>query len=65
MEHSPCSPDMALNNFWLFPKIKSALKRQRIQDTETIQKKKVSLKAILQQKFQNVFNSGSIVGRNA
>jgi len=26
MEHSPSFPDLALNNFWLFPKIKSALK---------------------------------------
>jgi histone-lysine N-methyltransferase SETMAR len=26
IEHPPCSPDLALNDFWLFPKIKSALK---------------------------------------
>jgi hypothetical protein len=26
MEHPPCSPDFALNDFWLFPEIKSALK---------------------------------------
>jgi hypothetical protein len=40
MEHLPSSPDLAPNDFWLFPKIKSALKRQRFQDTEDIQKKK-------------------------
>jgi hypothetical protein len=32
MEHLPCSPDFALNNFWLFPEIKSALKGHRFQD---------------------------------
>jgi hypothetical protein len=26
MEHSPCSPDFALNDLLLFPKINSALK---------------------------------------
>jgi hypothetical protein len=26
MEHPPCFPDLALNDFWLFPKIKSTLK---------------------------------------
>jgi histone-lysine N-methyltransferase SETMAR len=26
VEHPPCSPDLAPNDFWLFPKIKSALK---------------------------------------
>jgi histone-lysine N-methyltransferase SETMAR len=26
MEHPPFSPDLALNDFWLFSKIKSALK---------------------------------------
>jgi hypothetical protein len=30
---------LALNDFWLFPKIKSALKGQRFQDTEDTQKK--------------------------
>jgi hypothetical protein len=32
VEHSSCSPDMTLNDFLLFPKIKSALKGQRFQD---------------------------------
>jgi hypothetical protein len=34
MEHPTYSPDLALNDFWLFPKIKSALKGRRFQDTE-------------------------------
>jgi histone-lysine N-methyltransferase SETMAR len=37
MEHPPCSPDLALNDFWLFPEIKSALKGRRFQDIEDIQ----------------------------
>jgi hypothetical protein len=43
MEHSPYSPDLALNIFWLFPKIKSAIKGWRFPDIEDIpppQKKK-------------------------
>jgi histone-lysine N-methyltransferase SETMAR len=39
MEHPPYSPDLAPNDFWLFPKIKSASKLRRFQDTEGIQKK--------------------------
>jgi hypothetical protein len=38
IEHTPFSPDMALNDFWLFPKIKFALKGWRFQDIEDIQK---------------------------
>jgi hypothetical protein len=34
MEHSSYSPDLALNGFRLFPKIKSALKGRGFQDTE-------------------------------
>jgi hypothetical protein len=26
MKHPSCSPDLALNDFWLFPEIKSAIK---------------------------------------
>jgi hypothetical protein len=42
-EHPPCSPDLALNDFWLFPKIKSALKGQQFQDIEDIKKCDVAL----------------------
>jgi hypothetical protein len=31
---------MAPNDVWLFPKIKSALKRRKFQDTEDMQKQK-------------------------
>jgi histone-lysine N-methyltransferase SETMAR len=38
MEHPPYSPDLAPNDIWLFPKIESALKGRRFQDTEDIKK---------------------------
>jgi hypothetical protein len=38
MEHPPRSSDLAPNGFWLFQKIKSALKGQRFQDTEDVEK---------------------------
>jgi hypothetical protein len=34
MEHPSCSSDLAPNDFWLFPKIKSPLKGRKFQDTE-------------------------------
>jgi transposase len=47
MVHPPCSPDLAPNDFWLFPKIKSALKGRRFQDIEDMKKKvTITLKAI-------------------
>jgi hypothetical protein len=36
MEHPSYSPDLVPNDFWLFPKIKSALKGRRFQDIEDI-----------------------------
>jgi hypothetical protein len=38
MEHPPSSHDLAQNDVWLFPKIKSTLKGRRFQDTKDIQK---------------------------
>jgi hypothetical protein len=53
MEHPSCSPDLAPNDFQLFPRIKSALKGQRFQNTEDIQKNvTMALKAVPQQEFQ-------------
>jgi hypothetical protein len=46
-EHPPYSLELALNDLWLFSKIKSALKGQRFQDTEYIKEKvMMALKAI-------------------
>jgi transposase len=39
MEQPPFSPDLAPNDLWLFPKIKSALKGRIFQNTEDIKKK--------------------------
>jgi hypothetical protein len=39
MEHPPCSPDSAPNDFWLFPKIMSALKGRSFQDIEDVKEK--------------------------
>jgi hypothetical protein len=56
MEYPPYSPGLALNDFWLFPAVKSALKEQRFQDIEDIQKNvMMALKAIPQQEFQKCF----------
>jgi hypothetical protein len=38
MEHPPYSPDLALNDLWLFPKIKSALKEEHLRIMKTLKK---------------------------
>jgi hypothetical protein len=38
MEQQYYSPDVARNDFWLLPGIKSAMKEQRFHDTEGIKK---------------------------
>jgi hypothetical protein len=38
MDHSPYSPDLATCDFWLFPKLKTALKGQRFADLSDTQK---------------------------
>jgi hypothetical protein len=56
IEHLPCSPDLALNDFGLFPKMKSALKGQIFQDTEDTKKNVIkALRAIPLQEFQKCF----------
>jgi hypothetical protein len=56
MEHPPYSPDLALNKSKLFPKIKSALKERRFQDTENIKKAMTTLKDIPKQNFEKRFH---------
>jgi hypothetical protein len=57
MERSPFSPDLAPNDFWLFPKVKSALEGLRLQDIEGIRKTMIiALKGIPQQAFQKCFH---------
>jgi hypothetical protein len=38
MEHPTYFPDLALNDLWLFPKIKFTVKGQRFQGVEDIKK---------------------------
>jgi hypothetical protein len=54
MEHPFFSTDFAPIDFWLFPKINSALKGQRFKDNEDIPKEKVTmaLKDITQQELE-------------
>jgi hypothetical protein len=39
MKYASCSPYLGPNDFWLFPKMKSAIKGRRFQDIEDIKKK--------------------------
>jgi hypothetical protein len=53
--HPSFSPYLALNVFWLFPKIKSALKGRRFQNIGDIKNVMTVLEAIQQQEFQKCF----------
>jgi transposase len=54
LEHPPYSPDLAPNDFFLFPKIKEILKGRHFDDTDDIRNNKTAaLKAIPQNRFQN------------
>jgi transposase len=56
MDHPPYSPDLAPYNFWLFPKLKTALKGQRFADFPDIQQNvKTVLRGILENDFQDCF----------
>jgi len=56
MDHPPYSPDLAPCDFWLFPKLKNALKGQRFADLSDIQcNMKTLLQGILENDFQDCF----------
>jgi histone-lysine N-methyltransferase SETMAR len=56
MDHPPHSPDLALCGFWLFPKLKNALKGQRFADLSDIQHNvKTLLRGIPENDFQDCF----------
>jgi len=62
MDHSPYSPDLAPCDFWLFPKLKNALKGQRFTDLSDIQRNvKTLLPGIPEHDFQGCSGSGTIV----
>ena len=53
----PYSPDLALCDFWLFPKLKRPLRRHRFDTIEVIQaESKKALKAIPEIEFNNCFD---------
>jgi hypothetical protein len=55
-DHPPYSPDSAPCDFWLFPKLKNALKGQRFADLSDIQRKvKTLLRGIPENDFQDRF----------
>jgi len=61
-KHPPYSPDLALNDFQLFLKIKSVLKVWRLQDTEDIKMWWSHWELFNKRSSRNVSNSGSING---
>jgi len=66
LEHPHCSPDLAPNDLWMFPKIKSVLKGLRFWDIEDIQKKKWRhWKLFHSRDSKNVSTNDNIVGLSA
>jgi hypothetical protein len=55
MDHPPYSANLAPCDFWLFPKLKYAPKRQRFVDIPDIQHNVVLLQGILKNDFQDCF----------
>jgi transposase len=54
--HPPYSPDLAPTDFFLFPKLKTTLKRHHFQTTEEIQENAIrELHAITESAFQEAF----------
>jgi len=56
LQHPPYSPDLALADLYLFPRLKSALKGQRLCDaTDIIKNATEELKRLSQNGFQEYF----------
>jgi len=56
LDHPPHSPGLVPCDFWLFPKLKNALKEQRFADLSDIQcNVKTLLQGILENNFQDCF----------
>jgi len=66
MDHPPYSPYLAPCDFWLFPKLKNALKGQRFADLPDIHcNMKTLLRCIPENDFQDCSRQSTIVPRNA
>jgi transposase len=56
MDHPPYSPDLAPCDFWLYPKLKNALKERRFADIPDIQRNVIKLlRGFSENDFQNCF----------
>jgi hypothetical protein len=56
LDHPPYLPDSAPYDFWLFPKLKTALKGHRFSDTADIQGHATTImQSILEEEFQKCF----------
>jgi hypothetical protein len=56
LDHPPYSPDLAPWDFWLFPKLKTALKGHRSSDIADIQEHATTiLKSIPEEEFQKCY----------
>ncbi|KAL4154057.1 hypothetical protein QTP88_001890 [Uroleucon formosanum] len=61
LQHPPYSPDLAPCDFWLFPKLKSALKGTHFESVEAVKTKATEvLKALQEKDFQHCFNQWKI-----
>jgi len=61
LQHPPYLPDLAPCNFWLFPKLKSALKGTHFESVEAVKTKATEVLKTLQEKdFQHCFNQWKI-----
>jgi hypothetical protein len=61
LEHPPYSPDLALCDFFLFPKIKSALKGTRFESVDTVKAKATGVMKKLSEKvLQHCFQEWKI-----
>jgi hypothetical protein len=57
LDHPPYSSDLALCDFWIFPKLKIALNGHRCSDTADIQGHVMTmLKRIPEEEFQECFD---------
>ena len=66
MDNPPYSPDLAPCDFWLFQKLKNALKGQRFSALSDIQHNVKCYCAVFQKTiFKTVSGSGTIVSRSA
>jgi hypothetical protein len=60
LDHPPYPPDLASCDFWLFPKLKTALKGHRFSDTADIQgHATILLQSIPEDSSRNVLSSGN------